>query len=42
MSIITKKKFHSNSVYNEKHLKTNSKSDNVKINTNFHNNKILK
>ena len=42
MSNITKKEFHSNSVYNEKHLKTKTKSDNGEINTNFHNNEILK
>ena len=37
-----KKEFDSEQVYNEKYLKTKIKSHNGKINTNFHNNKILK
>ena len=42
MSNITKKEFDSNSVYNKNYLKTKTKSGSGKINTNFHNNKILK
>ena len=37
-----KKEFDGEQVYNEKYLKTKIKSHNGKINTNFHNNKILK
>ena len=37
-----KKEFDSEPVYNEKHLKAKIKSYNGRINTNFHNNKILK
>ena len=37
-----KKEFDSEPVYNEKYLKAKIKSYNVKINTNFHNNKIPK
>ena len=37
-----KKEFDSEQVYNEKYLKTKIKSQNGKINTNFHNNKIPK
>ena len=36
------KKFDSNPVYNKKYIKTNIKSYNGKINTNFRNNKIPK
>ena len=39
---IIKKEFDSESVYNEKYLKTKIKSYNENINTNFHNNKIQK
>ena len=39
---ILKKKFDSEPVYNEKYLKAKIKSYNGKINTNFHNSKILK
>ena len=38
----TKKEFDSEPVYNEKYLKSIIKSYNVKINTNFHNNKVPK
>ena len=37
-----KKEFDSEPMYNEKYLEANVKSYNGKINTNFHNNKILK
>ena len=37
-----KKEFDSEPMYNEKYLEANVKSYNEKINTNFHNNKILK
>ena len=37
-----KKEFESNLVYIQKHLRTKIKSYKRKINTNFHNNKILK
>ena len=37
-----KKEFHSKPVYKEKYLKTKVKSYNVKITTNFHNNKTPK
>ena len=37
-----KKEFYSQTVYNEKYLKTKRKSYNGKINTNFHNNRIPK
>ena len=37
-----KKEFDSEPVYNEQYLKTKIKSYKVKINTNFHNNKIPK
>ena len=39
---IIKKEFDSEPVYNEKYLKAKIKSNNGKINTNFHNNKIPK
>ena len=39
---IIKKEFDSEPVYSEKYLKAKVKSNNVKINTNFYNNKILK
>ena len=39
---ITKNEFDSNAAYNEKYTKTKIKSQNGKISTNFHNNKILK
>ena len=42
LKISSKKKFGSESVYNEKYLKTKIKSYNENINTNFHNNKIPK
>ena len=42
VSNIIKKEFDSNPVYNEKYIKAKTKPDNGKINTNFHNNKILK
>ena len=35
-----KKEFHSKPVYNQKYLKAKIKSQNGKINTNFHNDKI--
>ena len=38
----TKKDFHSEPVYNEKHLKVKIKCYHGKINTSFHNNKIPK
>ena len=38
----TKKEFDSEPVYNETYLKSIIKSYNVKINTNFHNNKVPK
>ena len=37
-----KKGFKSEAVYNEKYLKTKIKSDEGKINTHFHNDKVLK
>ena len=39
---IIKKEFDSEPVYNEKYLKAKIKSNNGKINTNFHNSKIPK
>ena len=42
VSNIIKKEFDSNPEYNEKYIKTKTKSYNRKINTNFHNNKIPK
>ena len=42
VSNIIKNKFESKPVYNEKYLKTKIKSYHGKVNTNFHNNKILK
>ena len=42
VSNIIKKEFDSNSVYNERYIKTKIKSYNGKIKTNFHNNKISK
>ena len=42
VSNIIKSKFQSKPVYNEKYLKTKIKSYHGKVNTNFHNNKILK
>ena len=42
VSNIIKKEFDSNPVYNEKYIKAKTKPYNGKINTNFHNNKILK
>ena len=36
------KEFGNDPVYNEKYLKANIKSYNEKINTNFHNNKMLR
>ena len=40
LKITSTKKFDSEPVYNEKYLKAKIKSDNGKINTNFHDNKI--
>ena len=42
VSKITKKEFDSNPVYDEKYIKTKLKSYNGKIDTNCHDNKILK
>ena len=42
LKISSKKEFDSESVYNEKYLKTKIKSYNENINTIFHNNKIRK
>ena len=39
LKIISKKKFDSEPLYNEKYLKAKIKSYNGKINTNLHNNK---
>ena len=42
VSSIIKEEFDSKPVYNEKCIKTKTKSYNGKVNTNFHNNKITK
>ena len=42
VSSIIKEEFDSKPVYNEKFIKTKTKSYNGKVNTNFHNNKITK
>ena len=39
---LPKKEFENSTIYNEKYIKTKTKSYNGKINTNFHNNKIPK